>query len=145
MLGGMTSHTADPVPWPTMIGRELKHYRILDSLGKGGMGDVYMAEDTRLERRVAIKFLPFSVDRASEQQLRFIREAKAAARVNHTNIAQVYGFDEIEGRRSPQSSKKSRSEVWMRSSAGHVRWAKHWPRPTMKVSFIAISNRRTFW
>ncbi len=81
-----------------MIGSTIKQYRIEEKLGAGGMGDVYLAQDTRLDRQVALKFLPFYVAESSDEQDRFLLEAKAAARLNHPNIAQVYGFEEEEGR-----------------------------------------------
>jgi len=81
-----------------MIGKTVKQYRIDKKLGAGGMGDVYLAQDTRLDRPVALKFLPFYIAESSEEQDRFLVEAKAAARLNHPNIAQIYGFEEEEGR-----------------------------------------------
>jgi non-specific serine/threonine protein kinase len=79
-----------------MIGSTVSHYRILDKLGEGGMGIVYKAQDTRLERLVALKFLP--VDLASEPlaKQRFVNEAKAASALNHPNIAIVYDVGEVE-------------------------------------------------
>ncbi len=90
--------TREPLGGYVMIGRTIKQYRIVEKLGKGGMGDVYLAQDTRLDRQVAVKFLPFYTAEASADQKRFLREAKAAARLNHPNIAQVHGFEEEEGR-----------------------------------------------
>ena len=79
-----------------MIGSTVSHYRILDKLGEGGMGIVYRAQDTRLERLAALKFLP--VDLASEPlaKQRFVNEAKAASALNHPNIAIVYDVGEVE-------------------------------------------------
>lgn len=81
-----------------MIGSTVKQYRIEEKLGAGGMGDVYLAQDTRLDRQVALKFLPFFMVESSDDKDRFLLEAKAAARLNHPNIAQVFGFEEEEGR-----------------------------------------------
>src|SRR5687767_3627785 len=80
-----------------MIGRTVKHYRIDETLGKGGMGVVYRALDTRLQRAVALKFLPAEFTRDEERKRRFFQEARAASAVNHPAIAQVYDVDEDEG------------------------------------------------
>ncbi len=81
-----------------MIGDTVGHYKILEQLGAGGMGEVWLAEDTRLERKVAIKFLPHHAAQEEAEKARFIQEAKAAARLTHNNIAQVYEIGEEEGR-----------------------------------------------
>ncbi|MCG8608042.1 protein kinase [bacterium] len=79
-----------------MIGQTILHYRILDKLGEGGMGVVYKAEDTKLERTVALKFLSLT-SIGNEEKKRFKREAKAAASLNHPNIATVFAIDEADG------------------------------------------------
>ncbi len=76
-----------------MIGKQLGPYRILDKLGQGGMGEVYRARDTRLNRDVAIKVLPDAVIGDPERVARFEREAQALAALNHPNIAQIYGIE----------------------------------------------------
>jgi serine/threonine protein kinase len=80
-----------------MIGRTLSHYRILEKLGSGGMGDVYVAEDKKLGRRVALKILPAGAAETDERRRRFEREAKAVAALNHPNIVTVYSVEEADG------------------------------------------------
>ena len=80
-----------------MVGRTLSHYRILKKIGSGGMGEVYLAQDTKLDRKVALKVLPPELAESAERRRRFEREAKAVAALNHPNIVHVYSVEEADG------------------------------------------------
>ena len=78
-------------------GTDLGRYEIRSEIGKGGMGEVYLAQDTKLDRKVALKILPAEVASHRDRMERFVREAKAAAALNHPNIAHIYEIGESNG------------------------------------------------
>ncbi|MGA1236307.1 MAG: serine/threonine-protein kinase [Limisphaerales bacterium] len=93
----MTEARSETVVLHPLVGRDVLHYRVEGVLGQGGMGVVYRASDTKLQRPVALKLLPGEWTLDEERRRRFLREARAAARVIHPVIAQVYDVDEFEG------------------------------------------------
>src|ERR1700722_18589308 len=87
---------AEPQDATPMIGKTVGHYRITARLGAGGMGEVFLAEDTRLDRKAAIKFLPADLADDPDRRRRFLTEAKAASALNHPHVCVVYDVGETE-------------------------------------------------
>ena len=81
-----------------MIGTTVSHYRIVGKIGEGGMGEVYLAEDSKLRRSVALKFLPAELTQDEERRKRFVQEAQAAAAIGHPHLVAIYDIDEFQGR-----------------------------------------------
>src|SRR5438105_12387044 len=79
-----------------MIGETISHYRILSKLGAGGMGEVFLAQDTKLDRKVALKILPAEVAAHQDRMRRFVQEAKAASALNHPNIITIHEIDQAD-------------------------------------------------
>ena len=83
-----------------MIGQNISHYKITSKLGQGGMGEVYRATDTKLNREVALKVLPEAFASDTQRMARLSREAQMLASLNHPNIASIYGLEEADGRQA---------------------------------------------
>src|SRR5437660_1843455 len=81
----------------SLVGKELGHYQVLSLLGAGGMGDVYLAEDIRLKRKVALKLLPAELTANEDRLRRFEQEAQAASALNHPNIITIHEIGQVEG------------------------------------------------
>ena len=129
-----------------MIGEIILHYKIIEKLGEGGMGVVYLADDTKLKRQVAIKFLPNHITINSDERKRFEIEAQAAAALNHPNIATIYAIEEadeemfivmeyIEGK---ELKEEVRSWKWDRSWRSLYRLLRDYRLRTKKVLFTVI-------
>src|SRR6185369_13769772 len=99
VLIGVAAEAAlqDPLQEP-LQGSKLGHFEVLGEIGRGGMGVVYLAQDLKLERQVALKLLPAGLDSDRERLRRFEREARLAAALNHANIVTVFQIGEWEGR-----------------------------------------------
>ncbi|MDH3890465.1 MAG: tetratricopeptide repeat-containing serine/threonine-protein kinase [candidate division Zixibacteria bacterium] len=96
----MTDHNDDNTRTHVVLtkGAMVSHYRIVEKIGAGGMGEVYLAEDTKLKRKVALKFLPSHLISNAEVRTRFVREAQTVAKLNHPNVISIYEVSELSGR-----------------------------------------------
>ncbi len=111
-----------------MVGQTISHYKVLEKIGQGGMGEVFLAQDTTLDRKVALKFLPEEMQQDATARKRFLREAKSAAALDHPFICKIYEVGE-------EGQKSFLSEMYLEQQARSPRL---WKRLMNRGSSIGI-------
>jgi serine/threonine protein kinase len=134
-------------------GTRLGHYEVISLLGKGGMGEVYLAQDVRLGRRVALKVLPAAVADDQDSLARFIREARAASALNHPNIITIHdigdaagthyiAYEFVDGSTLRDIARSAPLDAATAIDIG-IKWRRRWQRLIAPASSIATSNLTT--
>ncbi len=137
-----------------MIGKNISHYKIVEKLGEGGMGVVYKAQDTKLDRFVALKFLPPHLGQAEEEKKRFVHEAKSASRLQHNNICTIHEIGDTEDGQMficmdyyEGETLKEKIErgplTWKKPSILLPTSARAWRARMKRISFTVISSPPT--
>ena len=138
-----------------MLGDTISHYKVLEKLGEGGMGVVYKARDTKLDREVAIKFLPAHISADPEAKKRFVQEAKSASALDHPNICTIHEIDETDdgatfivmacyqGQTLRELIDEGPLEIDTGPWISPCRSLQGWRRPMRTGSSTATSSRRT--
>ncbi|HEY8535455.1 MAG TPA: serine/threonine-protein kinase, partial [Vicinamibacterales bacterium] len=125
-----------------LTGRQLGPYRIVAKLGEGGMGQVYRATDSRLDRDVAIKVLPQPVAGDPDRRARFEREARALASLNHPNVAQIHGAEDVDGAFAIVMELVEGEDLASRVARGPLRWAEVQPIARQIAAVLDAAHER---